>query len=573
MTRRLFGRGGKRLGMLGGVVALAVTGGFATAVQAAADDDPYSFEVHGSTLKPGEGFAELAPDSVGGTPNGTLIYALSTKPLTDATWAGGGLPAGMKATVDSDCKAFSGVKGVYTCPTNDDHIFPGPMVEAAASTADETTLHYGVVYAKSGANIAAAVKQAQTVGSVTEDETRAARTVRVLTAAHVAGNTMTLSTPALAAGGTVTHTVSLHAVDNGELQLTFRPADGMRDPEEDELKVTITDAAGGPTAECDHTTGDLAYGGVTCQVTPGDATVTYTLKAGATAAAWKLDMDAVYQVYNWGDGNPEASSAFAIDSTRPVPTHYKLLARNSKGYLDYHYGTGKATAPFRDFNETIGSGWNTYTALTKLAPITVQDTGGGIVGRDATGTLWNYRMSGDWNVVKPRVKVGTGWNAYDTLTGLGDVSGDGKPDMFARDKTGVFWFYQGTGQDAAPFAPRVRVGSGWSAYTQITGVGDISGDGKADLIARDKAGVLWVYQGTGTVGAVPYAPRVKVGSGWNAYGQVSYPGDLTDDGKADLVAKDASGVLWLYKGTGNAAAPYAARVKIGSGWGAYNSLL
>jgi hypothetical protein len=44
---------------------------------------------------------------------------------------------------------------------------------------------------------------------------------------------------------------------------------------------------------------------------------------------------------------------------------------------------------------------------------------------------------------------------------------------------------------------------------------------------------------------------------------------MTGDGHADLVARDSHGVLWLYKGTGKASAPYAPRVEIGSGWNTY----
>ncbi|KAF2774605.1 hypothetical protein [Streptomyces sp. OM5714] len=40
----------------------------------------------------------------------------------------------------------------------------------------------------------------------------------------------------------------------------------------------------------------------------------------------------------------------------------------------------------------------------------------------------------------------------------------------------------------------------------------------------------------------------------------------------DLVARDSAGVLWLYRGTGSASAPYAARTKIGGGWNTYNVL-
>ncbi|MFE5940324.1 FG-GAP repeat domain-containing protein [Streptomyces sp. NPDC056470] len=99
----------------------------------------------------------------------------------------------------------------------------------------------------------------------------------------------------------------------------------------------------------------------------------------------------------------------------------------------------------------------------------------------------------------------------------------------------------------------------------------MTGDGKADLLARDTSGVLWLYKGTESATA-PYTARTKVGGGWSTYNQLVVTGDLTDDGKADAVARDSAGVLWLYKGTSNASAPFITRIKIGGGWNTYNRL-
>ncbi|MGV9279824.1 hypothetical protein [Streptomyces sp. NPDC003730] len=46
----------------------------------------------------------------------------------------------------------------------------------------------------------------------------------------------------------------------------------------------------------------------------------------------------------------------------------------------------------------------------------------------------------------------------------------------------------------------------------------------------------------------------------------------TSDGKPDPVARDSADVLWLYRGTGNTSAPFAARTRIGGGWNICNVL-
>ncbi|MFJ4690713.1 FG-GAP repeat domain-containing protein [Streptomyces sp. NPDC088766] len=45
----------------------------------------------------------------------------------------------------------------------------------------------------------------------------------------------------------------------------------------------------------------------------------------------------------------------------------------------------------------------------------------------------------------------------------------------------------------------------------LVGVGDITGDGKADLVARDTAGVLWRMPGTGKG---TFSARVRTATGW-----------------------------------------------------------
>ncbi|MEU2655131.1 hypothetical protein ABZ615_07385 [Streptomyces sp. NPDC007325] len=54
--------------------------------------------------------------------------------------------------------------------------------------------------------------------------------------------------------------------------------------------------------------------------------------------------------------------------------------------------------------------------------------------------------------------------------------------------------------------------------------------------------MLWLYKGSGS-GTAPYAARTRVGAGWDGYDQLVVTGDLTDDGRADAVARDRAGVL------------------------------
>ncbi|WP_326657180.1 FG-GAP repeat domain-containing protein [Streptomyces sp. NBC_00385] len=191
---------------------------------------------------------------------------------------------------------------------------------------------------------------------------------------------------------------------------------------------------------------------------------------------------------------------------------------------------------------------------------------------DQTDGLWardyyGHLMYLPWESAASQ--VGSGWNIYNKIVSAGNFGGAGAGDLLARDSSGVLYLYLGTGN--GKLTTRYKVGSGWNTYNQIAGNGDLTGDGKHDLVAQDKSGVLWLYKGTGNYKA-PFGARTKVGAGWNAYNVLISTGDLDYDGRADLLARDKDGVLWRYSGTGNAASPYKARVKIGGGWSTYRLL-
>ncbi|MER7946387.1 VCBS repeat-containing protein [Streptomyces sp. NPDC096079] len=156
-----------------------------------------------------------------------------------------------------------------------------------------------------------------------------------------------------------------------------------------------------------------------------------------------------------------------------------------------------------------------------------------------------------------------------------DFTNSGTPDLLVKDSAGRIIDYDArqtlyeTGHWGIP-AQRTTVvlGTGWQIYDRVAAPGNLDASPHADVIARDRSGALWFYSGTGNA----LAPRKKIGTGWGVYTQLTGPGDLTGDGRADLVATDTTGALWLYSGTGNANAPFTARKKIGTGWGVYNRI-
>ncbi|MFD7407375.1 FG-GAP repeat domain-containing protein [Streptomyces sp. NPDC059866] len=268
-----------------------------------------------------------------------------------------------------------------------------------------------------------------------------------------------------------------------------------------------------------------------------------------------------------GDGFLTRGSAVRHDHVSPdgVDGRGDLLTLNSSGGLTFHSGTG--TGKFGD--KYTGSGWATTIKAVPFGDLS-GDRCNDVLVRYSSGALRLYKP-GCGSAVKPSTSYTTlatsGWTQYDALTSPGDVSGDGRPDLIARNSsTGAVYLYKGT--STGKLSARVKLYDNWKGYKKIVGVGDITGDGKADLLAQDTSNNLYRYNGKGDG---TFAARVKVLSDWGgSYNVVVGVGDITDDGKADLVSRDTSGNVWRNSGDGKGS--FGPRAQIASGWSGYRFL-
>ncbi|MFF4041028.1 FG-GAP-like repeat-containing protein [Streptomyces sp. NPDC001816] len=242
-----------------------------------------------------------------------------------------------------------------------------------------------------------------------------------------------------------------------------------------------------------------------------------------------------------------------------------LLTLTSKGALSFHRGDGAG----KFSTKTSASGWPASITVVPFGDLN-GDRCNDVLVRFSSGALRAYRpgCGKALTTTTPYTTLGTsGWNQYNVLTSPGDITGDGRADLIARQaSTGDIYLYKAT-SSGKPSA-RVKIFSKWSGYKKIVGVGDLNGDGYGDLLAQDTSNRLWRYVGTATGG---FRARVKVADNWGAsYNVVVGAGDITGDGRADIVSRDTSGKLWRNNGDGKGS--FGPRTGIAAEWQGYKAL-
>jgi hypothetical protein len=262
----------------------------------------------------------------------------------------------------------------------------------------------------------------------------------------------------------------------------------------------------------------------------------------------------------------QTATQFAGAGNNPQYGKYGIMARTTAGSL-YRYQSG-GTATGALINKTLigASAWpSSTTRLAYASALSQNGLADLVVHTKSTGKLTNPAL---YATADPLLAAGS--TSYNLVLGPGDLTGDGNGDLLARNSSGTLYLYPGTGSGMA-VGTRVTLSAGWQQYNALVGAGDFTGDGRADIVARTTAGVLYLYKGTGSASA-PFSARVKLGSGWQQYNKLFSPGDANGDGKADLMATTSAGALYFYAGTGTGT--FKARVKTAaSGWTGWADLL
>lgn len=344
-------------------------------------------------------------------------------------------------------------------------------------------------------------------------------------------------------------------------------------------------------------------------VVVGTATVFDGARWNQEVAGWRYTADGVlassFAQFPVDSGNPDiiwTPQAMALDGAGRVVVagaadgiQGRLLRFLPDGQLDSSFGEGglvRQPSPGREVaaypdgrivvvrDQRINAYNADGTLLTDLAaPREMQIASLHIDGANrvllagtkvlqSTGAYALVRLNAEWmpdrsfgtnGVVMSTFPEGDAYMADATLTPDGDMVATGRINSFGDD----------------PRNPVESYPYGWARYDLGRGPAfgypamrnDFNGDGRTDVLARDSSGVLWLYSGNGSGG---FLTRTRVGGGWNVMTAIAGAPDLNTDGKADAVARDSSGVLWFYPGTGKGI--FGTRVKIGGGWNVMTAL-
>lgn len=254
-----------------------------------------------------------------------------------------------------------------------------------------------------------------------------------------------------------------------------------------------------------------------------------------------------------------------------------VVARGTDGRLWLFENNGTTTPYAWETRRIVGADWNYVDTMT-LSDITL-DGQPDVVAREPglqNGTLWVHvnDPSMPSSPYQKRVWCGHGWNIA-VFIAAGDVTGDGRPDIINRDTEGRMFLYPHNGRTTeTPFDLRQQIGSGWQGTTALL-LGDVTLDGRLDVVARDTDGFLWIYPPPAALRAWDFRSDTpyEVGAGWDRYAELDL-GDVNGDGRVDVLARDGAGTLWIYLHNGAAigANPYPTRTAAGTFWSAFTAL-
>lgn len=210
-------------------------------------------------------------------------------------------------------------------------------------------------------------------------------------------------------------------------------------------------------------------------------------------------------------------------------------------YFTYNNGGMRTEKHVREVADVNGDGRADIVAFgEKFVFVALGQTDGTFKQHQSTIKSFAYHPdSGNWNVEKHTRKVA-------------DVNGDGKVDIIGFHQNNV---YVALGQADGTFGSTIvaydnfTYNKGWNPNKYVQEVGDVNGDGKADIVAFGNEGVFVAFgQIDGTFATHQNAYNnfsYEIGN-WRVDKHVRKVADVNNDGRVDIVGFGNSDVYIAY---------------------------
>jgi hypothetical protein len=274
---------------------------------------------------------------------------------------------------------------------------------------------------------------------------------------------------------------------------------------------------------------------------------------------------------SFSDFNSDGVADVLAWKSGPNPALVPYFGTSTAGGVSFNQGANISPAP--------GKTWASYSSLISIGDF---DSDGHsdvlALGTDASWYMYCGLGNGtfcDSSTACPfsrcaAIKVpliDSGWSStlFRFFAGVGDMDGDGRPDMLAVTTSSTSWpsskrnvalLYRGDGvggfvQDGGTVADYL-VATDWSGYNTVVPVGDFDGDGNADLIGRSNGGYLDLFLGRGDGRIVRWSspcvgttPCPHIDGGWGTIAGFAPVGNLWGDQVpvANLITTAGTGAL------------------------------
>ncbi|MDI1462732.1 ricin-type beta-trefoil lectin domain protein [Catellatospora sp. KI3] len=217
--------------------------------------------------------------------------------------------------------------------------------------------------------------------------------------------------------------------------------------------------------------------------------------------------------------------------------------------------TTRLTKPWSAAGATVIGGGKAGGDLNARPDLVTRTTGGNLVLYPNNGAA-----SGSSLGAATTVATGVGGLTY---LNLADLNGDGRADMIGRDASGALLFYPNTGAyGSASFGSPVTLSAtAFSASTWIV-TGDFNGDGRVDVMSRDGSGNMLLFRNAGNRGGSPVlaANSELVRTGFNVLPWIG-AADTNRDGYTDLLGLSTSNIAYQYLNSASTTISFSAAVQ------------